>query len=119
MIRGFLVALTIWAAYCGDGDAQIQPCIPDPASWSTPYQQGSIQSTTYYNQKLVLTVLFRTGINLVYANEPLPTAQGLTSIQNADSYYTTRISGRYPQALLEEQYGCPLLNEDGPFLLEG
>lgn len=118
-MRGVLF-VAIWLGLAGASHAQNQPCFSAPASWSTAYQQGSIQSTTYYTQTLVLTVLFRTNINYIYVNVPLSTAQGLTSITNADSYYSARISGKFPTTMVEEeQFGCPLLNEDGALLLQG
>lgn len=108
-----LLARAAWAQPVG--------CPSLTYSWTTPYQQGTIQSVSYAIDTLFMQVLFRTQTVEVYSNVPLSVGQASTKTNvSADSWYNTQVKGRYSQAVLAEAPACPLLNEQtSAFILGG
>lgn len=122
MLR-LILAIALSAVLARPAAAQPAQCVDTTASWTTPYSQGAIQAITYFIWQApfpptipLLAVLFRSGEFHLHVNVPLSVAQPFTSLSNADQRYNSTVKSRYHQALLAESL-CPLLNEDGNFLL--
>ncbi|MDE2104277.1 MAG: hypothetical protein KGL39_43975 [Patescibacteria group bacterium] len=106
------------------GTVQAQPTclITDPA-WSTGYVSppSAIQQIVYQISNGYLVAIYPPG-NVLRAWKGVPrgVAQQLTSMTNPTTYFNTNIAPVYSESLLSE-FGpsgpCPILNEDGAWLL--
>lgn len=120
--------LTIAAVLLFAAPAAAQPasCVDTTASWSVPYSQGTIQAITYYlwqqpppppmKRPPLLSVLYRSGELHVHVNVPTGIAQQFRGLTSADQKYAQLVQTKYQQTMLSEGL-CPLLAEDGNYLL--
>jgi hypothetical protein len=112
MMRAAIIFGLIAAPAC----AQVQPCPDMTQSWSIPYSAGTHQFVSYYLDTNLLAAQTFAGSYNIYTNVPVTVAQLFQSQITADTVFNTRVKGVYSRALLAES-GCPLLNENGNYLL--
>lgn len=126
MTRRLAAAALLLSCWASAASAQAPGCIDTTASWSVPYQQGTIQAITYYlwqqpppppvKRPPLFAVLYRSGEFHLHVNVPTGIAQQFTGLSSADQKYAQLVQTHYQQTMVSEGL-CPLLAEDDNYIL--
>ena len=98
--------------------AQPVTCVDPTQSWAWQYQNDKIQFITYYLDTQILSVAYRNGIFHLANKVPLGVAQKFETLGygvSPDKMWNG-IRGSYLE-ILQAQDHCPLLAQNGAYLL--
>jgi hypothetical protein len=117
MVRLFLAIVIVAFAH---HQARSQPvtCVDPTQSWAWQYQNDKIQFITYYLDTQILSVAYRNGIFHLANKVPLGVAQKFETLGygvSPDKMWNG-IRGSYLE-ILQAQDHCPLLAQNGAYLL--
>jgi hypothetical protein len=112
----FFLLLTLTPA--GEVRAQLASCVDPTQSWSWAYSADIIQSIMYYLAFRLLSVTYADTTMHIQANVPTATAQRFQTLGFGVSPDKLWKSIRnYSLEVLQAQNHCPLLSQNGGYLL--
>ena len=119
-MRPILSLMLAGLLYATPVKAQPVTCLDPTQSWSWAYTADIIQSILYYLNFRLLSVLYADGTMHIQANVPIQTAQRFQSLGfgvSPDKLWNQIRNTRLE--VLQAQNHCPLLSQNGGYLLSG
>ena len=118
-MRRYIGLLFVAVFYAKAAIAQPATCVDPTQSWSWAYTSDIIQSIMYYLAFRLLSVTYADGTLHIQANVPIATAQRFQSLGfgvSPDKLWAQIRNTRLE--ILQAQNHCPLLSQNGGYLLE-
>jgi hypothetical protein len=117
-IRALIAFLVTFIASVSGACAQPATCIDPTQSWAWSYNNDPIQAITYYLDTQILSVFYVSGIIHLASSVSIGAAQRFQKLGYGVSPDSTwnGMRGSYLE-ILQAQNHCPLLAQNGAFLL--